>query len=124
MRLLVRGLFIEAPELSAAKVAIISTAGLHRPDRGSRRDFRLAHWSPNFDRTGFAEDVNVVRIEVPRFAGFAPVADADGDIAAMACFAGDSVGAIDAGRLAGEIVSGLASEAATILAAATAAVQR
>jgi D-proline reductase (dithiol) PrdB len=27
---------------------------------GDRRDFRLAHWSPNFDRTGFAADLNVV----------------------------------------------------------------
>jgi D-proline reductase (dithiol) PrdB len=27
---------------------------------GSRRDLRLAHWSPNFDRMGFAADLNVV----------------------------------------------------------------
>jgi len=26
----------------------------------TRRDYQLAHWSPNFDRTGFAADHNVV----------------------------------------------------------------
>jgi hypothetical protein len=58
------------------------------------------------------------RIDVPRFAGFAPVADAEGDIAAMALFAGEGVGEIDAVRPAAEIVERFAAEAARLLAAA------
>ena len=64
------------PELSKRRVALISTAGLHR--RGNRPfesmsgDFRLipgdipagdlvmTHISTNFDRTGFQQDWNVV----------------------------------------------------------------
>lgn len=62
------------PPLSAARVAIVTTAGLRadgarawqRADQGfsvlpdDRRDFVLAHSSPNFDRTGFVADLNVV----------------------------------------------------------------
>jgi nitronate monooxygenase len=59
------------------------------------------------------------RIEVPRFAGFAPVADADGDIEAMACFAGEGVGSITAIRPAGDIVTEFSAEAASLLRAAT-----
>jgi NAD(P)H-dependent flavin oxidoreductase YrpB (nitropropane dioxygenase family) len=55
------------------------------------------------------------RIDVPRFAGFAPVADADGDIEAMACFAGEGVGAIDAVRPAAEIVAEFSTQAAALL---------
>lgn len=60
----------------------------------------------------------VERIDVPRFAGFAPVADADGEIEAMACFAGAGVGSIDAIRPAGEIVTEFSERAATLLRAA------
>jgi NAD(P)H-dependent flavin oxidoreductase YrpB (nitropropane dioxygenase family) len=63
------------------------------------------------------------RIEVPRFAGFAPVGDADGDIAAMACFAGEGVGAIDAVLPAGTIVTEMAAEAAKLLRASVAALE-
>lgn len=64
-----------APALSAAKVAIVTTAGLRpagevelwQPTDGSftvlpraARDVQLAHFSPNFDRSGFAADLNVV----------------------------------------------------------------
>jgi len=55
------------------------------------------------------------RIDVPRFAGFAPVADADGEIEAMACFAGEGVGSITAIRPAGDIVTEFSTEAATLL---------
>jgi D-proline reductase (dithiol) PrdB len=62
------------PPLTAARVAIVTTAGLRadglrtwqRGDQGfavlpdDRRDFVLAHSSPNFDRTGFVADLNVV----------------------------------------------------------------
>jgi D-proline reductase (dithiol) PrdB len=68
--------WIEPPPVTAARIALISTAGLQR--RGDRpfsvdsADFRLipgdtpasdlvmSHISTNFDRTGFQEDVNVV----------------------------------------------------------------
>jgi nitronate monooxygenase len=62
------------------------------------------------------------RIDVPRFAGFAPVADAEGEIEAMACFAGEGVGSIDAVRPAGEIVAEFSTEAAALLRAAAASV--
>lgn len=66
--------FTQPPPLSRARVAIVTTAGL-RSDGGAlwqpgdqsftvldgkNRDLRLAHFSPNFDRTGFALDLNVV----------------------------------------------------------------
>ncbi len=57
-------------------------------------------------------------IDVPRFAGFAPVADAEGDIEAMACFAGEGVGAITAIRPAGDIVTEFSTEAGALLDAA------
>ncbi|MEM9564877.1 MAG: glycine/sarcosine/betaine reductase selenoprotein B family protein [Actinomycetota bacterium] len=64
-----------APALVDAKVAIVTTAGLKpsgevslwQPTDGSftvlpaaARDVQLAHFSPNFDRSGFAADINVV----------------------------------------------------------------
>ncbi len=58
------------------------------------------------------------RIDVPRFAGFAPVADAEGDIAAMACFAGEGVGSIEAILPAADIVTEFSTEAASLLRAA------
>jgi enoyl-[acyl-carrier protein] reductase II len=58
------------------------------------------------------------RIDVPRFAGFAPVADAEGDIAAMALFAGEGVGEIAEILPAGEIVRDFATRAAALLRAA------
>ncbi|MCH7789445.1 MAG: selenoprotein B glycine/betaine/sarcosine/D-proline reductase [Acidobacteria bacterium] len=59
---------------SEARVAIVTSAALHRPDQerysqsdtGFRsldrhdRDLVLGHWSPNFDRSGFQVDINVV----------------------------------------------------------------
>ena len=60
--------------LSECRVAIVTTAALHTAgdDRftpadtsfrvlpGARRDLVLGHWSPNFDRSGFVSDLNVV----------------------------------------------------------------
>lgn len=60
--------------LSQARVAIVTSAALHRPDQdryapgdtGFRaldradRDIVMGHWSPNFDHTGFQIDINVV----------------------------------------------------------------
>ncbi len=68
--------FVEAPIPGERRVAMISTAGLHR--RGDRpfslgsEDFRvipgdvkandlvMSHVSTNFDRTGFQQDLNVI----------------------------------------------------------------
>jgi D-proline reductase (dithiol) PrdB len=73
--------FVETPwtgprAMAKSRVAIISTAGLHRQDdppfRGGAGDFRvipddidpadlrMSHVSTNFDRIGFQHDVNVV----------------------------------------------------------------
>lgn len=60
--------------LSEARVAIVTSAALHRPDderfgQGDTtyrtldrhdRELVLGHWSPNFDRTGFQLDLNAV----------------------------------------------------------------
>jgi len=65
-----------SPPLGAARVAIVSTAGLHRRSdakfAGGAADYRIipgdvdyselvmSHASVNFDRSGFQQDVNVV----------------------------------------------------------------
>jgi len=60
--------------LSEARVAIVTSAALHRPDQeryspgdtrfrvfgAADRDLIMGHWSPNFDHTGFQLDLNVV----------------------------------------------------------------
>ena len=66
--------FTTPPSLTEATVAIVTSAALHvsgddgfepndagyrRLDR-SERNLVLGHWSPNFDRVGFALDLNVV----------------------------------------------------------------
>ena len=66
--------FVTPVELADAKVAIVTSAALHRAEddaftqgdvsfreipRGAR-DLVLGHWSPNFDRAGFTADLNVV----------------------------------------------------------------
>ncbi|MDP7639370.1 MAG: glycine/sarcosine/betaine reductase selenoprotein B family protein [Candidatus Hydrogenedentes bacterium] len=66
--------FVKAPPLSECTVAIISTAGLRRDGEKSwkmnepsfrvferaERNIKLGHISPNFDRSGFAADINVM----------------------------------------------------------------
>lgn len=60
--------------LSEARVAIVTSAAVHRPDQEafsqtdtgfraldrSDRNLVMGHWSPNFDHTGFRIDLNVV----------------------------------------------------------------
>lgn len=69
-----RTAFTTPPPLAEATVAVVTTASLHHPGQddfaptdtgyrvldGSRRDYQTGHWSPNFDASGFAVDVNVV----------------------------------------------------------------
>jgi D-proline reductase (dithiol) PrdB len=68
--------FVEAPPSGERRVAMISTAGLHR--RGDRtfslgsddyrviqgdvqaNDLVMSHVSTNFDRTGYQQDLNVI----------------------------------------------------------------
>lgn len=66
--------FTKPVPLATATVAIVTSASLHHPDQpdfiggdttfrildGTRRDWMLGHWSPNFDASGFAIDPNVV----------------------------------------------------------------
>ena len=68
--------WVKGPEMSAMRVALVSTAGLHlrgdRPFTGMDGNFRvidgtsrasdlvMTHISTNFDRTGFQQDWNVV----------------------------------------------------------------
>jgi D-proline reductase (dithiol) PrdB len=66
--------FTPPPPLAEARVAIVTTAGLRADGQlhwpagdesytilpGEARDLGLAHVSPNFDRSGFAADINVV----------------------------------------------------------------
>lgn len=65
--------FVVPPPLARATVALVTTAALRRPgepawdptDTGFRvipdgaRDLAIGHMSPNFDRSGFAADLNV-----------------------------------------------------------------
>ena len=62
------------PALNDARVAIVTSAALYPPGaepstpgdtsyralEGGERKFVLGHWSPNFDRSAFAIDYNVV----------------------------------------------------------------
>jgi len=66
----------DGPPLSERRVALISTAGLHRredppftpgagdyriiPDDFDMDDLVMSHISTNFDRTGYFQDINVV----------------------------------------------------------------
>tara|TARA_B110000438_G_C15642052_1_gene575778 strand:+ start:492 stop:938 length:447 start_codon:yes stop_codon:yes gene_type:complete len=66
--------FTQPVSLNNATVAIVTSAALHHPgdqdfsplDHGyrilesSKHDYLLGHWSPNFDTTGFALDINTV----------------------------------------------------------------
>lgn len=68
--------WVEGPPLSMRRVAIISTAGLHRrddrpfqimsgeyrviPGETATSELVMSHTSTNFDRTGFQQDLNLV----------------------------------------------------------------
>lgn len=85
--------FTTPPPLGEATVAIVTSASLHHPDDddfapvdtgyrvldGKRRDYVIGHWSPNFDATGFAVDLNTV-FPIDRLDELA----ADGTIGAVA----------------------------------------
>jgi D-proline reductase (dithiol) PrdB len=67
---------VPGPRLSERKIAIITTAGLHKrddsvftpgiaeyriiPDDTDMNDLIMSHVSTNFDRTGFQQDLNVI----------------------------------------------------------------
>jgi len=98
--------WVDGPQLSERRIAIISTAGLHmRGDRpfnsfsGAYRiipgdieakDLIMSHISTNFDRTGFQQDWNVI-FPVDRLRDFA----ADGRIGSVADFHYSFMGATD-----------------------------
>lgn len=66
--------FTQPPPLAESTVAIVTSASLHHADQdafaamdtsyrvldGARRDYVVGHWSPNFDVSGVAADINVV----------------------------------------------------------------
>lgn len=66
--------FTTPKPLHEATVAIVTSASLHHPEdedfapgdtgfrvlSSARRDYVMGHWSPNFDPTGFAVDINTV----------------------------------------------------------------
>ena len=68
--------YLSGPPLTQRRVVLVSTAGLHRrgdrPFSGDAGDYRvipgdtpaadvvMSHVSPNFDRTGFQADLDVV----------------------------------------------------------------
>jgi D-proline reductase (dithiol) PrdB len=66
--------FVTPKLLHECTVAIVTTAGLRHSDQdawvpkdtsfrvldGARSDVMMGHYSPNFDRSGFADDINVV----------------------------------------------------------------
>lgn len=66
--------FTQPPPLNEARVAIVTTSAVHTEDADAfdpadtsyrlidsgERALKLGHWSPNFDRSGFASDLNVV----------------------------------------------------------------
>lgn len=100
----------KGPALSQRRLALVSTAGLHR--RGDRpfdmgaADYRLipsgtpanelvmSHISSNFDRTGFQQDINVV-FPLDRLAELA----AEGIVGSLASYHYAFMGATDPGRM-------------------------
>ena len=86
---------VDGPPLSERRVAVISTAGLHRrddipfadydpsyrviPGNADMGDLVMSHLSTNFDRTGFYRDVNTV-LPIDRLREL----QADGTIGAIA----------------------------------------
>jgi D-proline reductase (dithiol) PrdB len=98
--------WVSGPELRKRRVAIISTAGLHRrgdrpfegmagdyriiPGDISARDLVMTHVSTNFDRTGFQQDWNVV-FPLDRLKEFA----ASGTIGSIAAYHYSFMGATD-----------------------------
>jgi len=102
--------WVTGPPLSRRRVAILSTAGLHRredrpfegmtgdyrviPDTCTAKDLVMTHISTNFDRTGFVQDWNVV-FPVDRLHELA----ADQIIGSVAEFHYSFMGAADPGAM-------------------------
>ena len=101
----------KGPKLSERRVAILSTAGLHRrqdrPFSGMEGDYRvipgntraddlvMTHISTNFDRTGFQQDLNVV-FPLDRLREL----EGDGTIGSVADYHYAFMGATDPGQMA------------------------
>ena len=102
--------WVSGPDVKNARVAIISTAGLHRADdtkfaRGSAEyrllpgdldysDLAMSHVSVNFDRSGFQQDPNLVfPLELLR------KLEANGEIGAVANWHYSFMGATDPTRM-------------------------
>jgi len=104
--------WVPGPDLKTARVAIISTAGLHRASdarfAGGSSDYRIlpvdldyselaqSHVSINFDRSGFQQDVNVA-FPLDHLKQMA----ADGEIGSVAQWHYSFMGATDPTRMAG-----------------------
>lgn len=97
---------VAAPPLPDARIAIISTAGLHRsadrpfapgandyriiPGDTDTADLRLSHVSVNFDRSGFQQDINIA-FPLERLRDLA----AAGEIGSVAAYHYSFMGATD-----------------------------
>ncbi|MDP6273367.1 MAG: glycine/sarcosine/betaine reductase selenoprotein B family protein [Dehalococcoidia bacterium] len=117
----------EAPDLKQARVAIISTAGLHRESdakfAGGADDYRLipgdldyseltmSHVSVDFDRSGFQQDPNVLfPLELLR------KLEANGEIGSAASWHYSFMGATDPTRMdetAGQVAKLLKEDSVT-----------
>lgn len=98
--------WVEGPPLSQRRIALISTAGLHRrddrlfalmsddyriiPGDVAANDLVMSHISTNFDRTGFQQDLNVA-FPIDRLRELAD----EGTIGSMADFHYSFMGATD-----------------------------
>lgn len=111
----------QAPRVREARVAIVSTAGLHRPEdrvfQGGATDYRIipgdiesgelvmSHVSANFDRGGFQQDAELV-FPLGRLRALA----ADGAIASVAAWhysfmgATDPAGMVESGHEVGRLL--------------------
>ena len=103
--------WVEGPALSERRLALVSTAGLHRrsdrpfdvnaadyrviPADTRARDLVMSHISTNFDRTGFQQDLNVV-FPLDRLKELV----AAGEIGSLAGYHYSFMGATDPGRMA------------------------
>ena len=114
--------FSKPPPMAEARVALITTAALHRPDEdtigGGDPSFRviggtgplvLGHGSPNFDRSGWLADPNVI-LPVDRLAELAHQGRIGSVAARHLSFAGNQPDAVlatillDSGPAAAEVL--------------------
>ena len=103
--------WVEPPPLAEARVAIVSTAGLHRrgdppftpasareyriiPGGSGANDLLMSHLSVNFDRSGFQQDLNVA-FPIDRLREIA----AAGEIGSVADWHYSFMGAVDPAML-------------------------